>query len=273
MCLRRHRQAIIQQLNAEIAKAPRSKDAIERLAGWAASRSPSPEQFASLVRDDLPRWAKIVRTLARPWIDRRQPQRNGKDVGRRGALGLRVVEMGQLIAGPFAAKTLGDFGADVIKIEAPGSGDPLRNWRKDSRQHLGMVAKCSRATSARLPLTRDEGGQALARQLIAQADVLDDGISAPARWRLGHGLRHAGEGQPSLIMRISGYGQTGPYRDLPGFGAIGVDMGGLRPHRRDRARAGALVAFIGDNVAALHGTIGVLTALISPQGQWQPGAR
>jgi len=177
--------------------------------------------------------------------------------------GLRVVEMGQLIAGPFASKTLGDFGADVIKIEAPGSGDPLRNWRKilDGTSVWWQVQSRNKRSIA-IDL-RDEEGQALARQLIAQADVLIENFRPGAMEGWGLGPDELLALNPRLVMlRISGYGQTGPYRDLPGFGAIGEAMGGLRHLTGETGRVPVRCGIsIGDTLAALHGTIGVLTAL------------
>ncbi len=177
--------------------------------------------------------------------------------------GLRVIEMGQLIAGPFAGKTLGDFGADVIKIEAPGSGDPLRNWRKilDGTSVWWQVQSRNKRSIA-IDL-RNEEGQALARQLIAQADVLIENFRPGTLEGWGMDYATLSKDNPGLIMlRISGYGQTGPYRDLPGFGAIGEAMGGLRHLTGETGRVPVRCGIsIGDTLAALHGTIGVLTAL------------
>lgn len=181
-----------------------------------------------------------------------------------GALaGLRVVEMGQLIAGPFAGKTLGDFGADVIKIEAPGSGDPLRQWRllKDGTSVWWQVQSRNKRSIA-LDL-REREGQDIARQLIAQADVLIENFRPGTLEGWGMSYEELSRDNPGLIMlRISGYGQTGPYRDLPGFGAIGEAMGGLRHLTGEPGRVPVRCGIsIGDTLAALHGTIGVLTAL------------
>ncbi|MFM8608887.1 MAG: CaiB/BaiF CoA transferase family protein [Burkholderiaceae bacterium] len=181
-----------------------------------------------------------------------------------GALaGLRVVEMGQLIAGPFAGKTLGDFGADVIKIEAPGSGDPLRQWRlmKDGTSVWWQVQSRNKRSIA-LDL-REREGQDIARQLIAQADVLIENFRPGTLEGWGMSYDELARDNPGLIMlRISGYGQTGPYRDLPGFGAIGEAMGGLRHLTGEASRVPVRCGIsIGDTLAALHGTIGVLTAL------------
>jgi formyl-CoA transferase len=181
-----------------------------------------------------------------------------------GALaGLKVVEMGQLIAGPFAAKTLGEFGADVIKIEAPGSGDPLRNWRliKDGTSVWWQVQSRNKRSIA-LDL-RSQEGQDIAKKLIAQADVLVENFRPGTLEGWGMSYDALSALNPGLVMlRISGYGQTGPYRDLPGFGAIGEAMGGLRHLTGEPGRVPVRCGVsIGDTLAALHGTIGVLTAL------------
>ncbi|MFY9183258.1 MAG: CaiB/BaiF CoA-transferase family protein [Limnohabitans sp.] len=181
-----------------------------------------------------------------------------------GALkGLRVVEMGQLIAGPFAAKTLGDFGADVIKIEPPGAGDPLRNWRmlQDGTSVWWQVQSRNKRSIA-LDL-RSAEGQDIARQLIAQADVLIENFRPGTLESWGMDYETLSKTNPGLVMlRISGYGQTGPYRDLPGFGAIGEAMGGLRHLTGEPDRIPVRCGIsIGDALAALHGTIGVLMAL------------
>jgi formyl-CoA transferase len=181
-----------------------------------------------------------------------------------GALkGVRVVEMGQLIAGPFAARMLGEFGADVIKIEAPGAGDPLRNWRlmKDGTSVWWQVQSRNKRSIA-LDL-RNAEGQGIARQLIAEADVLVENFRPGTLEGWGLGYEDLSKLNPGLVMlRISGYGQTGPYRDLPGFGAIGEAMGGLRHLTGEPGRVPVRCGVsIGDTLAALHGTIGVLTAL------------
>ncbi len=177
--------------------------------------------------------------------------------------GLRVVEMGQLIAGPFAGKTLGDFGADVVKIEAPGSGDPLRNWRmlQDGTSVWWQVQSRNKRSIA-LDL-RQKDGQDIARQLIAEADVLIENFRPGTLEGWGMSYEELARTNPGLIMlRISGYGQTGPYRDLPGFGMIGEAMGGLRHLTGEPGRVPVRCGIsIGDTLAALHGTIGVLTAL------------
>jgi formyl-CoA transferase len=177
--------------------------------------------------------------------------------------GVRVIEMGQLIAGPFAGKTLGEFGADVIKIEAPGAGDPLRNWRmmKDGTSVWWQVQSRNKRSIA-LDLRSSEG-QDIARKLIMEADVLVENFRPGTLESWGMGWDELSALNPGLVMlRISGYGQTGPYRDLPGFGAIGEAMGGLRHLTGEPGRVPVRCGIsIGDTLAALHGTIGVLTAL------------
>ena len=181
-----------------------------------------------------------------------------------GALaGVKVVEMGQLIAGPFCGKTLGEFGAEVIKIEAPGSGDPLRNWRllQDGTSVWWQVQSRNKRSIA-LDLRSPEG-QDIARRLIAEADVLVENFRPGTLEGWGMGYEDLQKLNPGLVMlRISGYGQTGPYRDLPGFGVIGEAMGGLRHLTAEPGRVPVRVGVsIGDTLAALHGTIGVLAAL------------
>ncbi len=177
--------------------------------------------------------------------------------------GLKVVEMGQLIAGPFAGKTLGEFGADVIKIEAPGAGDPLRNWRliKDGTSVWWQVQSRNKRSIA-LDL-RSKEGQDIAKKLIGQSDVLIENFRPGTLEGWGMSYEELAQDNPGLIMlRISGYGQTGPYRDLPGFGSIGEAMGGLRHLTGEPGRVPVRCGIsIGDTLAALHGTIGVLTAL------------
>ena len=177
--------------------------------------------------------------------------------------GLKVIELGQLIAGPFAAKTLADFGAEVIKIEAPGSGDPLRKWRliKDGTSVWWQVQsrnKRSLALDLRQPQAQD-----IVRQLATEADVLIENFRPGAMEGWGLGPDALAALNPGLVMlRISGYGQTGPYRDRPGFGVVAEAMGGLRHLTGEPGRAPVRVGVsIGDTLAALHGVIGILLAL------------
>ena len=177
--------------------------------------------------------------------------------------GVRIIEMGQLIAGPFCGKTLGEFGADVVKIEAPRGGDPLRNWRllKDGTSVWWQVQSRNKRSLA-LDLRQPEG-QDVARRLIAEADVLIENFRPGMleEWGLSPEALH--ELNPGLvILRISGYGQTGPYRDQPGFGVVGEAMGGLRHLTGEPGRVPVRCGIsIGDTLAALHGAIGVLAAL------------
>ena len=177
--------------------------------------------------------------------------------------GVRVIEMGQLIAGPFAGKTLGEFGADVIKIEPPGAGDPLRNWRliKNGTSVWWQVQSRNKRSVA-IDL-RQPDGQQLARDLIAEADVLIENFRPGTLEGWGMSPDELHQLNPGLvILRISGYGQTGPYRDLPGFGVIGEAMGGLRHLTAEPGRVPVRVGVsIGDTLAALHGVIGVMMAL------------
>ncbi|AEG92514.1 CaiB/BaiF CoA transferase family protein [Ramlibacter tataouinensis] len=181
-----------------------------------------------------------------------------------GALsGLKVLELGQLIAGPFAAKTLADFGAEVIKIEPPGTGDPLRKWRllKDGTSVWWQVQSRNKRSLA-LDL-RDPEGQAIVRRLAGEADVLIENFRPGAME--GWGLAPddlLGLNPRLIVLRISGYGQTGPYRDRPGFGVVAEAMGGLRHLTAEPGRVPVRVGVsIGDTLAALHGVIGILLAL------------
>ncbi|MEN9630651.1 MAG: hypothetical protein RJA10_3879 [Pseudomonadota bacterium] len=177
--------------------------------------------------------------------------------------GLKVLELGQLIAGPFAAKTLADFGADVVKIEPPGAGDPLRKWRllKDGTSVWWQVQSRNKRSLA-LDLRTPEG-QDVVRKLAMEADVLIENFRPGAMegWHLGPDDLLAAN--PRLIvLRISGYGQTGPYRNRPGFGVVAEAMGGLRHLTAEPGRVPVRVGVsIGDTLAALHGVIGILLAL------------
>ncbi|MBG0841043.1 CaiB/BaiF CoA transferase family protein [Ectopseudomonas toyotomiensis] len=177
--------------------------------------------------------------------------------------GLKVIEMGQLIAGPFASKLLGEFGADVIKIEPPGVGDPLRKWRKiKDGTSLWWHVQSRNKRSLTLDLKQTEA-QDIVRQLVAEADVLVENFRPGTLEGWGLGYEALKAINPRLIMlRISGYGQTGPYRDLPGFGVIGEAMGGLRHLSGYPGQAPVRVGIsIGDSLSSLYGVIGVLLAL------------
>jgi len=187
--------------------------------------------------------------------------------------GLKVIELGQLIAGPFAAKTLADFGADVIKIETPKTGDPLRKWRllKDGTSVWWQVQSRNKRSVA-LDLKEQEA-QDIVRQLVQDADVLIENFRPGAMEAWGLGPEALLAINPGLIMlRISGYGQTGPYRDKPGFGVVAEAMSGLRHLTAEPGRVPVRVGVsIGDTLASLHGVIGILMALqerqTSGQGQ------
>ncbi len=177
--------------------------------------------------------------------------------------GVRVIELGQLIAGPYAGSLLAQFGAEVIKVEPPGGGDPLRNWRKlHDGTSLWWYAQSRNKKSVTLDL-RTQAARALVRELIAGADIVIENFRPGTLEGWGLGWEQLSALQPRLIMvRISGYGQTGPYRDRPGFAAIAECMGGLRHVTgfpdRPPVRTGVS---LGDTLAALYGTIGALLAM------------
>ncbi|OJA05675.1 CaiB/BaiF CoA-transferase family protein [Halomonas sp. QHL1] len=177
--------------------------------------------------------------------------------------GLKVLELGQLIAGPFATKLLGEFGADVIKIEPPGTGDPLRKWRMiEEGTSLWWHVQTRNKRSVALDL-RSEEGQDLVRQLAAEADVVVENFRPGTLDNWGLGWEALSKLNPRLIMvHISGYGQTGPYRDKPGFGVIGEAMGGLRYLTGQPGEPSVRVGVsIGDSLSALYAVIGTLLAL------------
>ncbi len=222
-----------------------------------------------------------------------QPEISSTQSGSGPLAGLKVIELGQLIAGPFAAKTLGDFGADVIKIEPPGQGathsmskgpdeggDPLRRWRllKDGTSVWWQVQSRNKRSVA-LDLRQPEA-QAIVRSLCAEADVVIENFRPGAMEAWGLGPEALQAANPGLIvLRISGYGQTGPYRDRPGFGVVAEAMGGLRHLTAEPGQVPVRVGVsIGDTLASLHGVIGVLMALhhrqksvsvLCPKGQGQ----
>lgn len=177
--------------------------------------------------------------------------------------GLKVLELGQLIAGPFAGKTLADFGAEIVKIEAPGAGDPLRKWRllKDGTSVWWQVQSRNKKSLA-LDLRTPEG-QDIVRRLAVEADVLIENFRPGAMESWGLGPDDLLSLNPRLILlRISGYGQTGPYRNRPGFGVVAEAMGGLRHLTGEPGRVPVRVGIsLGDTLAALHGVIGILLAL------------
>jgi formyl-CoA transferase len=177
--------------------------------------------------------------------------------------GIRVLELGSLIAGPFCAKTLADFGAEVIKVEPPGEGDPLRRWRRmRNGVSLWWHVQSRSKKSITLDLRRADG-QAVVRRLARSCDILIENFRPGAleRWNLGWEVLKA-ENPKLILVRISGYGQTGPYRGRPGFAAIAEAFGGLRyvTGFPDRPPVRPNLS-IGDTLASLHGVIGALLAL------------
>ena len=183
--------------------------------------------------------------------------------------GLRVLELGTLIAGPFCGKTLADFGADVIKIEPPGEGDPLRKWRRmRNGVSLWWHVQSRNKRSLTCDLRRPEG-QEIVRRLAARSHIAIENFRPGAleKWNLG--WQELSRANPRLVLvRISGYGQTGPYRERPGFAAIAEGMAGLRyvTGFPDRPPVRPNLS-IGDTIASLHGVIGALIALHSGKGQ------
>lgn len=178
--------------------------------------------------------------------------------------GLRVVEMGQLLAGPFCAQLLGDLGAEVIKIEAPGVGDAMRQWGQEKPHGKSLwwpvVARNKKSVTCNL---RDADGQRLARSLIERADIVVENFRPGSLERWGLGYDVLAEQNPGLILaRVTGYGQDGPYAPRAGFGSIGEAMGGLRYVSGDPEKPPSRTGIsIGDSLAAVFATIGVLAAL------------
>jgi formyl-CoA transferase len=178
--------------------------------------------------------------------------------------GLRVIEMGTLIAGPFCGQILGDFGAEVIKIEDPRKGDPMRQWGRSLPQGLSpwwpVIGRNKKSVGLDL---RQAEGQEIARTLIAKADVVIENFRPGAMEKWGLGYEALSATHPGLVMaRISGYGQTGPLSTRAGYGLIGEAMGGLRhiTGEPDRPPARAGIS-IGDSLAAMHAVMGIMMAL------------
>jgi len=177
--------------------------------------------------------------------------------------GIKVLELGTLIAGPFCARMLAEFGAEVIKIEAPGEGDPIRKWRvlKDGNS-LWWYVQSRNKKSITLNM-KDKRAQEIARRLALDADIIIENYRPGVleKWNLGFDQLKA-INPAAIMVRLSGYGQTGPLRDAPGFGAIGESMGGLRYVSGHPDRPPVRIGIsIGDSVASLHGAIGALMAL------------
>ncbi len=174
---------------------------------------------------------------------------------------IRVVELGQLLAGPFCGQLLGDMGADVIKVEPPGSGDPMRIWGQgEEKVQWEVIARNKRSVSANLRVLE---GQQLVRKLIAKADILIENFKPGTmeKWGLGPDTLLA-ENPGLIIARMSGYGQTGPYSNRAGFGGIGEAMGGWRYIVGEPDRPPSRMGIsIGDTLTATYGCMGVLAAL------------
>ena len=176
---------------------------------------------------------------------------------------IRVIELGQLIAGPFCTRVLGEFGAEVIKVESPNGGDPLRQWRKLYQgTSLWWLLQARNKQSVTVNL-KSPDGQEIVRRLATQADIVVENFRPGAMEKWGLGYEALARDNPGLVMvRLSGYGQSGPYRDKPGFGAIGEAMGGLRHVTGYPDRPPVRVGIsLGDAVASLYGVIGALMAL------------
>lgn len=178
--------------------------------------------------------------------------------------GLRVVEMGQLIAGPFCGQILGDLGAEVIKLEQPGTGDPLRVWGQSLPEGESLwwsiVGRNKQSVTVNLRTTE---GQAIARRLIAQSDIVVENFRPGTLERWGLGYDELAAQNPGLILtRVSGFGQTGPYSSRAGYGAIGEAMGGLRYVVGDPSTPPSRVGIsIGDTLAAVFAALGTLGAV------------
>ena len=177
--------------------------------------------------------------------------------------GVKVLELGTLIAGPFCSRMLAEFGADVIKIESPGGGDPIRQWRvlKDGTS-LWWSVQARNKKSITLNM-KDPRGQEIARRLALDADIIIENYrpGVMEKWNLGYEALRA-ENPATIMVRLSGYGQTGPMKDLPGFGAIAESMGGMRYVSGHPDRPPVRIGIsIGDSVAALHGALGAMMAL------------
>src|ERR671917_210278 len=196
------------------------------------------------------------------------------DNGARPLEGVRVIEMGSLLAGPFCGQLLADFGAEVIKLEPPGKGDPMRLWgrhRKEGRTlWWPIIARNKKSVTLNL---REEQGQEFARRLIAGADVVVENFRPGTLERWGLGYEDLREINPGLVMvRVSGYGQTGPYKDQAGFGSIGEAMGGIRHVTGFPDRPPPRVGIsLGDSLAATFGALGAVTALYNREARGGKG--
>lgn len=187
--------------------------------------------------------------------------------------GIKVVELGQLIAGPYAGRLLAEFGATVVKIEPPGVGDPLRKWRvmRDGTSLWWYLqARNKRSVTADL---KTPEGQEIVRRLAGEADILIENFRPGALEKWGLGYEALSALNPKLVMlRISGYGQTGPYSQRPGFGVIGEAMGGIRYTTGSPDRAPSRTGIsIGDTLSSLYGVMGALMSVIHVVRNGGPG--
>jgi formyl-CoA transferase len=176
---------------------------------------------------------------------------------------LKVIELGTLIAGPYCARLLAEFGAEVIKVESPESGDPLRKWRRlHEGNSLWWYAQARNKKSVAIDL-KEPDGQSIVRKLAADADIFVENFRPGTMEKWGLGYETLSRENPGLVMvRLSGFGQSGPYKDKPGFGAIGESMGGMRYVTGYPDRAPVRVGIsIGDSLAAMFGVIGALMAI------------
>lgn len=190
--------------------------------------------------------------------------------------GIKVLELGTLIAGPFCSRMLAEFGADVIKIESPEVGDPIRQWRiLKNGTSLWWAVQARNKKSITLNM-KDLRGQEIAKKLALDADIIIENYRPGVLEKWGLGYENLKKDNPATIMvRLSGYGQTGPMKDLPGFGAVGESMGGMRYVSGHPDRPPVRIGIsIGDSVAALHGVIGAMMALRhrdTTGGRWNGG--
>lgn len=177
--------------------------------------------------------------------------------------GIRVLELGTLLAGPFTGRLLGDFGAEIIKIEAPDKADPMRQWGKQ-KDNVGLWWPIQSRNKKSITLNlREVEGQAIFKELVAKSDIIVENFRPGTLEKWGLSYESLEEINPKIIMaRTSGYGQTGPYKDRAGFGSVGEAMGGLRYVTGFPDRPPSRIGIsIGDTLTALFATIGILTAL------------
>jgi crotonobetainyl-CoA:carnitine CoA-transferase CaiB-like acyl-CoA transferase len=197
------------------------------------------------------------------------PQDAARDASRRGPLtDLRVIEMGQLLAGPFCGQLLADFGAEVIKIEQPGLGDPMREWGREKPHGLSLWWPVIARNKKSIELNaREKDGQDLIRKLVASADIVLENFRPGTMEKWGLGYEELAKINPKIVMiRVSGYGQTGPYSEKAGYGAIGEAMGGLRYVVGDPSSPPSRMGIsIGDTMAATFACLGGMMAIHNVQ--------